>query len=359
MKFPSENRVFRLRHRPEGAVADTDVELVREPISPLQDGQALVRTLALSIEAANRIWLGHLRAFMPPVGLGDVVRSIGVGQVIASRRADLRPGAVVAGFIGWQEYCLADDALLEAPLTVLPDPLPGPASAFVGILGHTAVTAYLGVEFLDPKPGQTVLVSAAAGGVGSLAGQLAKLRGARVIGVAGGQDKCRHVVETLGFDVCVDHRAPDWRNIMDEATPDGIDLDFENVGGPIMDHALMRLNLNARVFLCGMASQYNSSGERDNWRGLVNIDQIHMQRATVQGFIVTDHLDRWPEAIGRVAELWGTGKVVYDETSVNGLEQAPATLNALISGTTRGKVVLHVAEPLEVADLPSAATATQ
>ncbi|MGV8872868.1 MAG: NADP-dependent oxidoreductase [Rhodococcus sp. (in: high G+C Gram-positive bacteria)] len=351
MLFPDTNRVIRLRSRPEGPLVDTDVELVDEPVHPLEPGQALVRNLVLSVEAANRIWLGHLRSFMPPVPMNGVIRSIGVGQVVSSRRDDMRPGDVVAGFVGWQDYCIADDALLEAPLTVLPKPLPAPVNAFAGLLGHTAVSAYLGVEFLDPQPGQTVVVSAAGGGVGSLAGQLAKLRGARVVGIAGGKDKCRHVVETLGFDVCVDHRDPRWREALDAATPDGIDLDFENVGGPIMDHILMRLNTNARIFLCGMASQYNDSGQRSNWKGLVNIDQVHMQRATVQGFIVTDHLHRWPEVIDRIAELWSTGKLLYDETSFEGLESAPSVLNDLMAGATRGKVVLHVADALDAGEL--------
>jgi NADPH-dependent curcumin reductase CurA len=349
MSQPVLNRAYRLRRRPTGPLSDLDLELVSEPVAALRDGQALIRTLVLSVEAASRIWLGHQRAFMPPVPLGGVVRGIGVGQVVESRRADMRPGDLVAGFLGWQEYCVADDALLEAPLTVLPAPLPAPVSAFVGVLGHTAISAYLGVDFLDPAPGQTVLVSAAGGAVGSVAGQLAKLRGARVVGVAGGADKCRHVVEKLGFDACVDHRDPDWRRRLDEATPDGIDRDFENVGGEIMDHALMRLNLGAKVFLCGMVAQYDDSGERTGWRGLVNVDQIHMQRATMQGFIVTDHLHRWPEAIGRLAELWSTGRLVYDETVVEGLEGAPGALRDLLAGATLGKVVVHVADVADVA----------
>jgi NADPH2:quinone reductase len=225
------NRGWRLRRNPAGALATGDLELITDPIAPLQDGQALVRTLVLSVEAASRIWLGHQRAFMPSVPVGEVMRGIGVGEVIASRRADLRPGDVVAGFLGWQEFCVADDGRLEATLTTLPSPLPAPASAFVGVLGHIGISAYLGVDYLDPGPGQTVVISAAAGGVGSIAGQLAKLRGARVVGIAGGPAKCRYVVDDLGFDACVDHRDSAWRDLLDAAIPDGVDLDFENVGG--------------------------------------------------------------------------------------------------------------------------------
>ena len=339
------NRGWRLRRNPAGALAAGDLELITDPIAPLRDGQALVRTLVLSVEAASRIWLGHQRAFMPSVPVGEVMRGIGVGEVIASRRADLSPGDVVAGFLGWQEFCVADDGRLEAPLTTLPSPLPAPASAFVGVLGHIGISAYLGVDYLDPGPGQTVVISAAAGGVGSIAGQLAKLRGARVVGIAGGPAKCRYVVDDLGFDACVDHRDPAWRELLDAAVPDGVDLDFENVGGPIMDHLLMRLNLNARIFLCGMVSQYDDSGERTAWRGLVNVDQIHMQRATMRGFIVTDHLDRWPEALEALAALWMAGRLKYRESVVTGLEHAPAALGRLLAGDTVGKLVVAVAEP--------------
>jgi NADPH2:quinone reductase len=190
-----------------------------------------------------------------------------------------------------------------------------------------------------------MVISAAAGGVGSIAGQLAKLRGARVVGIAGGPAKCRYVVDDLGFDACVDHRDPAWRDLLDAATPDGVDLDFENVGGPIMDHLLMRLNLNAKIFLCGMVSQYDDSGERTAWRGLVNIDQIHMQRATMRGFIVTDHLDRWPEALDALGALWASGRIRYRETVVTGLEHAPAALARLLAGDTVGKLVVAVAQP--------------
>jgi NADPH-dependent curcumin reductase CurA len=339
------NRGWRLRRRPAGALATSDLELVTDPIGPLQDGQALVRTLVLSVEAASRIWLGHQRAFMPSVPIGAVMRGIGVGEVIASRRADLREGDLVVGFLGWQEFCVADDRLLEAPLSTLPSPLPAPASAFTGVLGHIGISAYLGVDHLDPGPGQTVVISAAAGGVGSIAGQLAKLRGARVVGIAGGPAKCRYVVDELGFDACVDHRDPAWRDLLDAATPDGVDLDFENVGGPVMDHLLMRLNLGAKIFLCGMVSQYDDSGERTGWRGLVNIDQIHMQRATMRGFIVTDHLDRWPEALDALGALWATGQLRYRESVVTGLEHAPAALARLLAGDTVGKLVVAVAQP--------------
>jgi NADPH-dependent curcumin reductase CurA len=187
------------------------------------------------------------------------------------------------------------------------------------------------------------VISAACGAVGSIAGQIAKARGAYVVGIAGGPEKCAHAVEVLGFDVCVDHRAPDWRQRLDAATPDGIDVDFENVGGPIMDHVLMRLNIGARIALCGMIAEYNSSGNGDEGPGLRNISQLIMQRATIQGFLVLDHADRYEEAIGYLAGLLGEGRLHYDETIVEGgLDAAPTALGQLFSGGNMGKLLVRV-----------------
>jgi NADPH-dependent curcumin reductase CurA len=338
------NRAFRLRRRPNGPATAADLTLVTEPVAALREGQALARTLFLSIDPASRIWMGHDRPFIPAVPLGAVMRGLGVCQIVASRRPDIQVGDLVAGFTGWQEYCVVDDATLDAPLSTLPSPLPAPPSTFVGILGHTGISAYLGIDFLDPHPGQTVVVSAAAGAVGSVAGQLAKERGARVVGIAGGPHKCRHVVEDLGFDTCIDHRAADWQAQLDAATPEGVDLDFENVGGEIMDHILMRMNPHARVFVCGLIAHYNA-GDRDTRRGLLNLDQVQMQRATMRGFIVTDHLDRWQEAINHLAARIATGRLRYQETVLEGLDAAPAALDRIFSGAEIGKILLHIADP--------------
>jgi NADPH-dependent curcumin reductase CurA len=253
------NRAYRLRRRPEGELADGDLELVEEAVPELTDGQALVRNQLLSLDPTNRIWMSDIRGYMPSVPLGDVMRGLGIGEVIESKRDDMPVGAVVNGFIGWQELCLADDSQLDAPLAVLPDPLPAPKPAFLGALGHTGITAYIGIDNAGLKEGETIVISAACGAVGSIAGQIARDRGAgRIVGIAGGPEKCAHAVEQLGYDVCIDHRAPDWREQLDAATPDGVDVDFENVGGPIMDHVLMRLNIGARISLCGMIAEYNT-----------------------------------------------------------------------------------------------------
>jgi len=326
-------------------MAPGDLELVTEAVAALEDGQALVRTLLLSVDPTNRVWMSDMRAYMPPVPVGAVMRGVGIGEVVESRRDDMPVGALVTGLIGWQELCVADDRLLEMPLTVLPDPLPAPLEAFLGALGHTGITAWLGIDIGRPAPDETVVVSAAAGAVGSVAGQLAKARGARVVGIAGGADKCRHVVEDLGFDGCVDRRAADWREQLDAATPDGIDVDFENVGGPIMDHVLMRMNVGARVVLCGMISQYNAEGEGVTGEGQEAIAQFIMQRATLTGFLVFDHAARFGEAVGELASMVADGRLHYDETIVDGFDAAPDAMRMLFDGTNVGKVLVRVAQP--------------
>jgi NADPH-dependent curcumin reductase CurA len=342
--MPTTNRAWRLRKRPEGEAAQGDLELVTEEIGDLADGQALVRTRLLSLDPTNRIWMSDIRGYMPAVPIDAVMRGLGIGEVVESKRADMPVGSLVSGFLGWQEYCLADDSQLEAPLTVLPDPLPGPESVFLGALGHTGVTAYIGIDLADVKEGETVVISAACGAVGSVAGQCAKQRGARVVGIAGGPEKCAHAVEKLGYDVCVDHRASDWADQLDAATPDGIDVDFENVGGPIMDHVLGRLNIGARVSLCGMIAEYNTYNEGgEHAGGLTNIGQLIMQRATIQGFLVLDFGDRFPEALDYLGGLLTEGKLHYDETIRDGgIEAMPATLNELFIGSNMGKLLVRV-----------------
>jgi NADPH-dependent curcumin reductase CurA len=344
--MPTTNRAWRLRKRPEGEAAQGDLELVSEEIGELADGQALVRTRLLSLDPTNRIWMSDIRGYMPAVPIDAVMRGLGIGEVVESKRGDMPVGSLVSGFLGWQEYCLADDSQLEAPLTVLPDPLPGPESVFLGALGHTGVTAYIGIDLADVKEGETVVISAACGAVGSVAGQCAKQRGARVVGIAGGPEKRAHAVEKLGYDVCIDHRAADWADQLDAATPDGIDVDFENVGGPIMDHILGRMNIGARVSLCGMIAEYNTYNEGgEHSGGLTNIGQLIMQRATIKGFLVLDYGDRFPEALDYLGGLLTEGKLHYDETIRDGgIEAMPTTLNELFTGSNMGKLLVRVSD---------------
>lgn len=340
------NRAFRLRKRPNGDLADGDLELVSEEIPELSDGQALIRTQLLSLDPTNRIWMSDIRGYMPAVPIDAVMRGLGVGEVIESKRDDMPVGATVSGFTGWQELVLADDSLLEAPLSILPDPLPAPLSAFLGAIGHTGITAYIGIDNADLKEGETIVISAACGAVGSIAGQIAREKGARVVGVAGGPEKCAHAVDKLGYDVCVDHRADDWREQLDAATRGGIDVDFENVGGPIMDHILGRLKIGARVSLCGMIAEYNTynlGGEHSG--GLTNIGQLVMQRATIQGFLVLDYAERFEEAINHLAGMLGAGRLHYDETIVEGgIEQAPDALAQLFDGGNMGKLLVRISD---------------
>ncbi|WP_354699134.1 Putative NADP-dependent oxidoreductase YfmJ [Paraconexibacter sp. AEG42_29] len=343
------NRCFRLRRRPVGRVTEADLEYVEEPVPTIGPGQALVRTLYLSVDPTNRIWMSEMRSYIAPVAIDAVMRGIGIGQVVASERDDFAVGAIVTGLTGYQAYAVIDDATDEMPYSVLPEPLPAPLSMFLGALGHTGITAYLGLEDIGrPQPGETVVVSAAAGAVGSIAGQIAKARGCRVVGLAGTDEKCAHVTGTLGFDACVNYKDADWREQLDAAVPDGVDVDFENVGGEIMDHVMNRLNLGARVVVCGMISQYEASSGDNAWGGQLSIGQLIMRRASMKGFVVLDHADRFPEAIGALAGLLAEGRLHTDETIVDGIEHARDCLNRLFDGTNQGKLLLRVAD----AELP-------
>jgi NADPH2:quinone reductase len=351
------NRRYRLRRRPEKAtVGEEELEFVEEPVPDLREGQALIRTLYLSIDPTNWPWMLDVRSYIAPVAIGAVMRGIGVGEVVESRRQDLQVGDLVFGLPGYQDYAVSDPETDEVPFSVLPSPLPAPLSSFVGVLGHTGWTAFIGVEDIaKPQPGETMVVSAAAGAVGSVAGQLGKARGARVVGIAGSAEKCRHAVEDLGLDACINYREPDWAEQLDAATPDGIDIDYECVGGPIMDHILGRVNFRARVVLCGMICEYARYGSARGWQGQFEIPQVLLQRVTMTGFIFIDHADRFGPAVEHIAGLMAAGKLVHRETVVDGLEHARDALNGLFAGENIGKMVVRVAEPTTGRAVQSAA----
>jgi NADPH-dependent curcumin reductase CurA len=334
------NRAYRLRQRPVGAPGPADLELVEEQLPPLGPDEALIRTLYLSLDPTNRLWMSDMRQYSDPVVIGDVMRGIGIGEVVESRRDDMPVGSLVSGYTQWQEHCIAGP---ETALAPLPSPLPAPITAFLGPIGHTGITAYVGLSFVDPQPGETLVVSAACGAVGQVVGQIAKARGLRAVGIAGGGEKCRHLLEDLGFDAAIDRHAPDWREQLAAATPDGVDIDFENVGGEIMDEVFMRLNFQARIVLCGMISQYDNAGR--DWMGQLNVGQILMARATMKGFIVSDHPEKFEEAATYLAGLLAEGKLKYDETIVEGFENAPDALRKLFAGENKGKLLVKVAEP--------------
>jgi NADPH2:quinone reductase len=336
-------RAYRLRRRPAGRPTPDDFELVEHPAGPPGDGEALVRTLLISLDPASRLWMSDIRGYRPPVPVGAVMDGIAVGQVTASRRGDLREGDLVRGRLGWREHhLLAAGEKVE----VLPRPLGAPLPAYLGVLGHTGLTAYVGLEIGRPAPGETMVVSAAAGAVGSVAGQLATARGVRVVGIAGGPAKCRHVVADLGFAACVDRHGAEWRAELAAATPDGVDVDFENAGGEIMDEVFMRLNVGARVVLCGMISQYDhTDGAAGGWQGQRNIHQLLMRRATMRGFIVSDHPELFAAGRAELMRLLDEGRLHHDETIVDGFDRLPAALGRLFSGDSTGKVLVRVADP--------------
>jgi NADPH-dependent curcumin reductase CurA len=339
------NRRYRLRRRPEGSLANADLELVEEPVPEVGPGQALVRTLWLSIDPSNLIWMSDVDYGLPPVPIGGVMRGIGIGQVVESRRDDVGEGELVSGLTGWADYALADDEANEIPFTVLRSLPAAPLSALLGPLGHTGITAYLGVHDIGkPQPGETMVVSAAAGAVGSVAGQIGKARGARVVGLAGSDQKCRHVVEALGFDACINYQDPEWRAQLDAATPEGVDVDFENVGGEIMEHVVMRLNVGARVVLCGLMAEYTALGAPLGEPSRLDTGQILIRRALVGSFLVLDHASRFPEAIDYLGGLIADDKLRYDETVIEGLERAPEALDQMFAGSNTGKLLVKVAD---------------
>jgi NADPH-dependent curcumin reductase CurA len=333
--MPDRNRRFLLRERPAGHIGPDTFELSEEVVPEIGDGEALVRVDWISLDPTNRAWINDTPTYLPPVGIGEVMRAGGLGEVVASKNSNYPVGQTVQGLVGWQEYAVASDAMFLLPVNVAEGVSP---SAYLGALGTTGLTAWLGIRDIGkPQPGETVVVSAAAGAVGSVAGQLAKLSGARVVGIAGGPEKCTLLTDRLGFDAAVDHRADDWAAQLAAATPNGIDVDFENVGGVIMDAIFARLNIGARVALCGLISGYNSVHPPPGPRAFGN---LLVQRATLQGFIVLDHFDRAPEAIGEISGLIAEGKLTALETVVEGFEQLPTAINMLFEGKNVGKLVV-------------------
>ena len=330
------NRQFRLKTRPTGRIEKSNFDFVEESIPEPGPGEALVRVLYLSLDPTNRIWMSDMDQYMPPVGIGEVMRGGGVGVVVKSNSARYKEGDHVSGLTGWQDYCIADEGLRA--MSVLPKGLPVDLPVMLGACGMTGLTAYFGLLDLGrPKPGETVVVSAAAGAVGSVVGQIAKIKGCRAVGIAGGPDKCRHIVEDLGFDAAVDYKRPDWREQLAAATPDGIDVNFENVGGEIMEAVMARMNLFSRMPLCGMISGYNTG---EPMRG--DFSPILMRRIELRGFIVIDFMEKFAEGAMQLAQWVVEGKLKHRETIVDGLENAPVAVNKLFDGGNIGKLVVKL-----------------
>ncbi len=331
------NRRFLLRERPAGRIGPDTFELSEQAVPEIGDGEALVRVDWISVDPTNRMWINETPSYLPPVGIGEVMRAAGLGVVIASNNANYSVGQTVQGLTGWQEYVVVSDTMPLFPVDVADGVSP---SAYLGALGMTGLTAWVGIRDIGkPQPGETVVVSAAAGAVGSVAGQLAKASGARVVGIAGGPEKCTLLNDQLGFDAAVDYRADDWARQLAAATPNGIDVDFENVGGDIMDAIFARVNVGARIALCGLISGYNETNPPPGPRAFGN---LLIQRATVKGFIVLDHFLRAPEANTEISELIAAGKLTPLETVVEGFEQLPTAINMLFDGKNVGKLVVKI-----------------
>jgi NADPH-dependent curcumin reductase CurA len=333
---PETNRQWRLAQRPEGMPPPETWDLVEEPAPTPEDGEVLVKVLLLSLDPAMRAWLDDVPSYIPPVGLGDVMRAIGVGVVVESRSEAVLEGAYVTGLFGVQEYAvLAGDAVTEIDAGM------APLSTWLNVLGMPGMTAYFGLlEIGQPREGETVLVSGAAGAVGATVGQIARLKGCRAVGIAGGPEKCRMLVEDFGFDAAIDYKSDDLRAALKEKCPDRVDVYFDNVGGEVLDAALGRLSRGARIVICGAVSQYNS----DSMTGPSNYMALLVRRARMEGFVVFDYASRYGEAARELGSWMASGELKSVEDVVDGIETFPDTLLKLFRGENHGKLCLKVAE---------------
>ncbi len=335
------NRQWVLAKRPHGMVTKDNFEYQEAPIPEPEDGQVLVRNLMLSFDPTQRGWMEDRDSYLPPVGIGEVMRAGSVGQVENSRHPDFNAGDLVQTTGGWQDFLVADPATGPMGLSKLP---PGvtPAMA-LGVLGVTGLTAYWGLLDLGaPKAGETVLVSGAAGATGSVAGQIARIKGCRVIGIAGGPDKCAWLKEEARFDDVIDYKSEDVDARIGELCPKGIDVFFDNVGGDILEAALNHLALRARIVLCGGISAYNAT---EAVPGPPNLMNLVIMRARMEGFIILDYMDRALEAITDLVGWIQSGELVHREDIQEGFENIPDTLNRLFTGKNIGKQLLKIADP--------------
>ena len=330
------NRQFLLVSRPTGEPTRDNFKLVDTPIAPLADGQVLVRHHYLSLDPYMRGRMSDAKSYAAPQPLNEVMIGGTAGEVVESKNPSFAPGDLVVGMGGWQEYSVASGGLRKVDTSRIP------LSAYLGAVGMPGVTAWYGLnKICAAQAGQTIAVSAASGAVGSVVGQLAKAKGCRAVGFAGGPDKCRYVIDELGFDDCIDYKAhADGKALyaaLKAATPDGIHGHFENVGGAVLDAVLLRMNDFGRIAVCGMISGYNGEPIPLRYPSI-----ILTARLLVQGFIVSEHMDQWPAALTELGTLVATGKLKYRETIANGLDAAPAALFGLLKGKNFGKQLVKL-----------------
>ena len=329
-----QNHQWQLTARPSGMVKRSDFTWTQEPMPAPGDGQILLRNRYISLDPAMRGWMNDARSYVPPVGLGEVMRAIAVGEVVTSRHPDWHEGDHAVGMLGLQEY-----GVLDAKAATKVDPKLAPLPVYLSALGMPGMTAYFGLlDVGAPQPGQTVVVSAASGAVGALVGQIAKIKGCRTVGLAGGEEKCRYVLDELGFDAVIDYKNEDIGRKLSEHCPKGIDVYFDNVGGDILDAALARLARHARVVICGAISQYNNASVT----GPKNYLSLLVQHARMEGFVVFDYAKRYPDGMTDMAGWLRDGKLKSKEDVVEGLDNFPETLLKLFTGQNFGKLVLKV-----------------
>ena len=331
------NRQILLASRPNGLPKETDFQIEETAIPRPSDGQCLIRSLYMSVDPYMRGRMRERKSYAPPVGLGEVMVGGAVGEVLESRGTPFRSGDIVVGGFGWREYAVADSKELRKL-----DPDAAPISTCLGVLGMPGVTAYFGLlDICDPQPGETVVVSAAAGAVGSAAGQIAKIKGCRAVGIAGSDEKVRHLTEDLGFDAAFNYKTADDAGAkLRKCCPDGVDAYFDNVGGAITDAVFSLLNTKSRVSVCGQISQYNlekpEAGPRLLWHLIV-------KRAKVQGFLVFDYQDRYDAALAELSHWVRGGKLKYRERIAEGIENAPRAFIEMMSGKNIGKQLVKLA----------------
>ncbi len=335
------NRQFRLAARPVGVVKDSDWQQTEEALRELAEGEIVVQVLYLSLDPAMRGWMNEGKSYIRPVAIGEVMRAGGIGIVIASRSSKFVVGDTLSGLVGVQSYWIgaADDRMASFYKV---DGKEMPLPKYLNALGMPGMTAYFGLlEVGLPKAGETVVVSGAAGAVGQTVGQVAKQKGCRVVGIAGGQEKCDFVVKELGFDACIDYKSGSVQEGLKTHCPNGVDVYFDNVGGEILDAVLTRINMKARIVICGAISQYNNTTPV---KGPANYLSLLVNRARMEGIVVFDYADRYHKAVTEMAGWMRAGSFQSREDIVQGLENFPAALQMLFNGKNFGKLVLQVAQ---------------
>ena len=329
------NHKFLLAARPVGMPKRSDWTYTEEPVGEPEEGELLVQVLYLSLDPAMRMWINDVRSYMPPVGIGELMRALGLGVVTASRNPRFAVGDHVSGLLGMQEYTLTDGRGIAKV-----DPK-APLPKYLSVFGMPGMTAYFGLlDTGQPKPGDMVVVSAAAGAVGTIVGQIAKIKGCHVVGIAGGPEKCDYIVHDLGFNGAIDYKSEDVKQSLRKHCPEGIDVYFDNVGGPILDAALMQIRRGARIVICGAISQYCNTGPIV---GPSHYLSLLSNRATMKGMLVLDYADRYAQAGAEMAGWMAAGKLKSREDIVEGLATFPETLLKLFKSENTGKLMLKVA----------------